>query len=320
MGKNIKQSVGRSGVNADGDVRIVQEYLREQGSLLAPWKPASVTGQCDATTITLIEVFQRVIVKIVPTGLVEPSSQTISELAQMNFVPSLTNTDPTQEAIQLMEATAIDFAKRFIQDARVREGYIAEAKKYAAELFQDLRAKRITPAEAGERANLMRNQLLEAARLKSSDIGKAVAEGIKKSGKTLAELQEYYAAKMFSKAFKDLPKSEQNRVFLKIVGASARPNKGVTAAARTFGKVGRGLIVVALAVSVYNVVTADDPEREVAREVVGLGAGFAGSVAGGALAGLACGPGAPACVAIGAFVGGVVFALGADLSFDELTK
>jgi hypothetical protein len=320
VGKNIKQSVGSGGANLDGDVRTVQQYLREQGSLLAPWQPATVTGVCDAQTVRLIEVYQRVVVKVAPTGLVEPSSPTMSELAQTSFVPAVTNTDPAQEAIQSMESTAINFAKRFIQDARVREGYIAEAKKYATELFEDLRAKRITPAEAAERANLMRNQLLDAARLKSSDIGKAVAEQIKKSGKTLAELQEYYALKLFQKAFKDLPKSEQNRVFLKIVGASARPNKGVTAMARNFGKVGRGLIVVALAVSVYNVVTADDPGREVAREAVGFGAGFAGSVAGGALAGLACGPGAPACVAIGAFIGGVVFAIGADLSFDELTK
>ncbi|QCP13991.1 hypothetical protein FCL38_28915 [Pseudoduganella umbonata] len=39
--------------------------------------------------------------------------------------------------------------------------------------------------------------------------------------------------------------------------------------------------------------------------------GIGGSIAAGALAGLACGPGAPVCVTIGAFVGGALAAFGA---------
>jgi hypothetical protein len=36
-----------------------------------------------------------------------------------------------------------------------------------------------------------------------------------------------------------------------------------------------------------------------------MGAGIGGGMGGGALAGLLCGPGAPVCVAVGAFVGGL---------------
>lgn len=39
---------------------------------------------------------------------------------------------------------------------------------------------------------------------------------------------------------------------------------------------------------------------------------------GGAAAGLACGPGAPVCVGVGALVGGIAFAVGVDLTFDWL--
>jgi hypothetical protein len=39
-------------------------------------------------------------------------------------------------------------------------------------------------------------------------------------------------------------------------------------------------------------------------------------MAGGAAAGLACGPGAPVCVAVGVFVGGALAALGADFAFE----
>ncbi len=46
-------------------------------------------------------------------------------------------------------------------------------------------------------------------------------------------------------------------------------------------------------------------------EATAASAGIGGSIAAGALAGLACGPGAPVCVTIGAFVGGALAALGA---------
>ncbi|MEL6711463.1 MAG: hypothetical protein AAFP10_08815 [Pseudomonadota bacterium] len=43
-----------------------------------------------------------------------------------------------------------------------------------------------------------------------------------------------------------------------------------------------------------------------------MGAGIAGGVAGGAIAGLTCGPGAPVCVTLSAFVGGTLAAIGID--------
>ena len=92
----------------------------------------------------------------------------------------------------------------------------------------------------------------------------------------------------------------------------------MTRSARLLGKAGRGLIVVALAISVYNVATAQDPGREAAR----AGGGARGRVRrlrrrrSGGRAGLA-GPG-PRSRGRGAFVGGVIFALGADLAFDDL--
>ena len=73
-----------------------------------------------------------------------------------------------------------------------------------------------------------------------------------------------------------------------------------------------GIIVLSLAVSVYNVATSDTPVETAGHEGAIIGAGIGGGIAGGALAGLACGPGAPACVTIGAFVGGALAAFGVD--------
>ncbi len=57
-------------------------------------------------------------------------------------------------------------------------------------------------------------------------------------------------------------------------------------------------------------------ERETVAEAYQLldnaasGGGIVGGFAGGAVAGLACGPGAPVCVTIGAFAGGALAAFG----------
>ena len=81
---------------------------------------------------------------------------------------------------------------------------------------------------------------------------------------------------------------------------------------------GRGLIFVSVAFAVYNVATAENKGRQVVKEGATAGAGVLGGMAGGAVAGLACGPGAPVCVGVGIFVGGAIAALGADVTFDWL--
>lgn len=57
---------------------------------------------------------------------------------------------------------------------------------------------------------------------------------------------------------------------------------------------------------------ADDKAKAAGRELVVTGAAVGGGIAAGALAGLACGPGAPVCVTLGAFVGGALAAFGVD--------
>lgn len=52
----------------------------------------------------------------------------------------------------------------------------------------------------------------------------------------------------------------------------------------------------------------DDKVSESGRQIAINGAGIAGAAAGGAMAGLMCGPGAPVCVLIGGFVGGALAA------------
>lgn len=73
-------------------------------------------------------------------------------------------------------------------------------------------------------------------------------------------------------------------------------------------RIGRGLVILSIAISIYEIYTADDKVSETGRQIAITGAGIAGAAASGAMAGLICGPGAPVCVLIGGFVGGALAA------------
>lgn len=313
----LTDSVGERGKNNANDVRAVQSLLVENSDYLVPSRIPPPSGVCDAQTIALIKLFQERVVHLSPpSGLIAPQSPTWFALNRQSGPGS----DPLQSAISELESEFLNFAQRFIKDANVRANYLAEARRFSQELLDDVKAGRLTPTAAAARANEMRNSLMEAMRVRSSDIGRAVAELEKATGKTLADLMEKYALKIYGKEFKLLSAAEQDIVYLEIVAKAGAPNPKWNARALKLGKIGRGLIVVSLALAVYNVASSERPGRQVVKEGVTAGAGLLGSMAGGAAAGLVCGPGAPVCVGIGVVVGGIAFGLGADLSFDWLWK
>jgi len=218
-------------------------------------------------------------------------------------------------SLSQMESAALNFAQRFINDGKVRMSYINQIRKLAQEFRAKVISGAITADEAAKQVQEIRNQILETQRLRTSDIGKAIAVKLKKTGLTLSELTEKYAQIRFRTSFTNLSAANQNRVYLEIIDSSGRPRPSMNAAASRYSKLGRGLLVVTIGVAVYNVAVAEDKVKATAREGVIIAGGFAGGAAGGAVAGLACGPGAPVCVTIGVFVGGALGALGADFTF-----
>jgi hypothetical protein len=221
-------------------------------------------------------------------------------------------------ALTQLESVALYFAQRFINDGEVRRSYIEQTKKLSDEYRAKVKAGMMTAESAAEQVQTLRNQILEAQRLHSSDIGKAKAVNLKASGITLETLTEKYAQAKFGKSFAEVSAAARNEIYLEIIESAGRSRPSVNLALQRFSKLGRGLMVVTLGIAVYNVAVADNKGKAVAREGVVLGGGFAGGAAGGALAGLACGPGAPVCVTLGVFVGGALGAMGADISFGWL--
>lgn len=113
--------------------------------------------------------------------------------------------------------------------------------------------------------------------------------------------------------FSRLTQSKKNAVYASIVASAGRSNQKVSTAMARLSFAGRGLLVISVGISAYNVAMSNNKLASAGQELASTGASISGGLAGGALAGLACGPAAPVCVTICAFVGGAVAAFGVRL-------
>jgi len=223
-----------------------------------------------------------------------------------------------QELAQL-ETVSASFARQFILDAKVRRDYIEQTRRYSIELQEQVSKNQITAQKAAQQAQVMRNTIMEAQRIKSSSLGLSIVRFMKKEGASLSNLELKYANKLFGKDFSVLTTNQRNDVWRVIVQKSGEPQVRASNGAKWMGRAGRGLFVLTITISIYHIITAEDKVRATANEGVAVGGGMAGAAAFG-VAGLACGPAAIACVPIGVFVGGVLGAMGADWAFDRIWR
>lgn len=220
-------------------------------------------------------------------------------------------------AIAALHADVANAGTHLVIDPAARQMYTRLIKEMADRLAAEAASGRITWAQAAEQANEARNVTMEVIRGRSTPVGRAMAEALKREGKTLNELiarkvQQLYGA---GARFDTLSAAQKNTVYAEIVASAGKSNPRVTTAMRRLSGAGRGLLFLSLALSAYNIATADNKLAAAGREAAITGAGIAGGMAGGALAGLACGPGAPVCVTVGAFVGGALAAFGVSLAW-----
>ena len=171
--------------------------------------------------------------------------------------------------------------------------------------------------DAAAQATALRNQIMELARRRSSPTARAYVMRLKREGRSVSELSEKYAKRLYGSAFSSLTEQRQASVFKEIIQASGRPDEGVMRLAQQLGRAGRRLLLVSLAVAAYDVAEADDKPREAIRQGALAGAGLMGGwAAGSAAVGMGvCAATAPACVVAIAFVGGLLATYGAEASF-----
>ena len=219
-------------------------------------------------------------------------------------------------ALRQLESQAVNFAFRFIQDSAVRRDYIAKTKAFSEQILASYRSGALSAKQAAEAAHQMRNEIMEFARTRSSDLGRAKAQSLKAQGLDFADLAEKYAQRKFGNAFRLLTDAQRTEIYLEIAEAAGRANPRVSASAARLGAVGRGLWVLSAVIAVYNVGTAEHKIHALGRETFNIGGGFAGGAAGGAVAGIWLGP---VGVAFGVVIGGVLGSITADQAYIEIT-
>lgn len=219
-----------------------------------------------------------------------------------------------ESAIRALEAEVTYFGTQFVIDSEVRLAYSRQIKAMADDLRAQVSRGRMSWKQAAEQAQETRNAIMEIMRSRSTPVGRAHAEAIKKVGKALNQLIAEKTQALFGETadFNSLSQSKKNQVYAEIVKSAGKSKDAVNAKMFRLSRLGRSLVFLSIGVSVYTIATSDDKAAATQHEVKVTGAGIGGGIAGGALAGLACGPGAPVCVTVGAFIGGAFAAFSAD--------
>lgn len=223
------------------------------------------------------------------------------------------------KAIEAFQATATNFGEKFLSMGNTRSRYLKAIKDMSNEILDMVRNNRISAEEGAQQAHNARNLILEMSRGKDSELGRAWAESLKKTGKSFEEVLEKSAKKLFRGSFSSLSQSEKNMVYLDTIKSAGRPQERVTNLVGKLGAFGKLFIAASIAIAYYDIATSNDKVSTAGKQGAGLAGGIGGGVLGGAAAGLICGPGAPVCSAIGVFVGGVIGAVTATEGYSWLT-
>ena len=223
--------------------------------------------------------------------------------------------DEKSEILAGMQGDIAALAREGTDAKRVRDLYRQQIKEASDDFMRKYLAQGIDAETAAGLAKDARDDLVKQARKEGTALARSIAEHLKKDPPALAELEKHYAAKLFEKPFDQLSRVDKTGVWEEVIRAAGRDNGVVSRTVNNLGKAARGLWVLSAAISAYNVLTADDKLKALAKEGVSLGGGIAGSALTGAAAGLFFGP---VGVAIGVLVGGFAGAMGADIAFDAL--
>jgi hypothetical protein len=218
------------------------------------------------------------------------------------------------EFLEQLVGTTANGGFQFAYNTELRFAYQRKAREFAQDLRNQAQRGSITWQQAATEANRVRNEVMYAIRAQNTAPFRAYAESLKREGKTLNDLIQEKTLKRYGHPnFHLLAEAQKGEIYKQIVESAAKSNSGVNLTAQRLSYVGRTLIIISVAIAVYNVTTTENKSAAAAKEASIIGGGIGGGVVGGGVAGLACGPGAPVCVGIGAFVGGVLGAFGVSL-------
>lgn len=186
-----------------------------------------------------------------------------------------------ESAINALQGDVSAAAARLSIDPRLRLEYSRLIKEMANELRAKANAGIITWEYAAREAPETQNLIMDMVRTRSTPLGRAMAERLKNAGKTLNELIAKKVTSLFgAKAnFNHLSEVQKNQVYASIVESAGKSNPQVNLQMRRLSHAGKGLIVLSIAISVYEIYTAENKISETGRQIGINGAGIAGAAA-----------------------------------------
>ena len=124
--------------------------------------------------------------------------------------------DPlVEQSIQQLQVQALNFGYRFIHDSKVRAWYMQTTQEFSEQLRQAHANGSMTARQAAEAAHQMRNEIMEMARVRSTELGRAKAKALKGKGIAFEKLLEKYSQQKFKLPFDKLGKHQQEAILLR---------------------------------------------------------------------------------------------------------
>lgn len=225
-----------------------------------------------------------------------------------------------ETALREFELAANNFAIRFIKMAEVRAWYRDQAQEMSRSLRAAVESGEISAQRGAELAHGARNEILDMARRRDFDLGRSIAEAMKKNGISFEEAikRALKNLKLDGQPFEKLSGADQRRVLIEVIESAGRPRPRANAWIPRLRWTSRGLWLATILIAGYNIGTAENPWWQTGREAANIAGGVGGGFAGGAAMGAAAGIwGGPVGVAIGVLVGGALGALLADHAYVE---
>ena len=160
--------------------------------------------------------------------------------------------DNFERAINALQGDVAAAAARLSVDPRLRLEYSKLIKEMASDLRAKANAGVITWEKAAQEAQTTRNLIMDMVRSRSTPLGRAMAERIKSEGKTLNELIAKKAKSLFGPQvnFNNLSEVQKNQIYASIVESAGKSNPQVNMKMMQLSRVGRGLIVLSIAISI----------------------------------------------------------------------
>ncbi|MQA23740.1 hypothetical protein [Rugamonas rivuli] len=222
-----------------------------------------------------------------------------------------------ERTIKSLESQITNVGAHLTIDTQARLLYIREIKRMADNLQANATAGRITWAAAAREAQETRNLIMGIVRARSTPVGRSFAEKMKLKGYSLNQLIATKTIELHGEnaIFSRLSNAKQNGIYASIVTSAGKSNLRVTRAMASLTYAGRSVLFLGIALSAYHIAASSNKVAAFRKELTINGASVAGGIAGGAVAGLACGPAAPVCVTVGAFAGGALAAFAASYSW-----